>query len=100
MAGSQIALGVIDDTDRVQAFGRVLTDYVFKALLFDVIVAEHQRTTGLGDIIMRAIMEHPKLARVAHLELYCLPELCGFYQRHGFSADTAGVGLMRYTRNG
>jgi len=40
-------------------------------------------------------MRHPELSGVRHFELYCLPELVSFYQRHGFSSDVGGIQLLR-----
>ena len=35
---SQICIGLIDEQGNLSGFARVLTDFVFKALIFDVIV--------------------------------------------------------------
>lgn len=95
LAGSQICLGLLDAQDNLGGFARVLTDYVFKALIFDVMVREELRGQGLGDALMARIESHDKLRGVRHLELYCLPEMQVFYARRGFSADLGGVALMR-----
>ena len=78
------------------AFARFLTDGVYKALVFDVIVAESERGTGLGSALTDALLAHPRLAGVAHIELYCLPELIPFYTRWGFTEDLGGVRLLRH----
>ena len=77
------------------AFARVLTDGVYKALIFDVIVAGSHRDHGLGRALMDALLEHPRLKSVRHLELYCLPELIPFYRRWGFSDE---LGELRFLR--
>jgi GNAT superfamily N-acetyltransferase len=82
---------------RLAAFARVLTDYVYKALVYDVIVARPHRRTGLGRALMEAIVNHPKLRAVPHIELYCLPELVPFYQRWGFTTDLGHLKFMRRT---
>ena len=84
-----------DPSDRLVAFARVLTDRVFKAVVFDVIVARDHRHQGLGRRLMDCIIRHPDLRRVRHIELYCLPDLISFYERSGFSTDVSGVSLMR-----
>jgi len=93
--GSQVCIGVIDDTGVLHGFSRVLTDYTFKALIFDVIVSEQHRGTGLDDKLMRLVMDDDRLRGVKHFELYCLPELYGFYEKFGFSPDVGDVKLMR-----
>jgi GNAT superfamily N-acetyltransferase len=57
------------------AFARVLTDMVFKAFIFDVVVAPKYRHEGLGRLLMERILQHSALRNVQHIELYCLPEL-------------------------
>ena len=93
--GSQICIGVVDASGHLQGFARVLTDYTFKALIFDLIVSERQRGTGLGDKLMGLIMNHEQLRHVKHFELYCLPELYAFYENYGFSPDVGDIKLMR-----
>ena len=93
--GSQVCIGLTDDSGNLIGFVRAVTDYTFKALIFDVIVAEAHRGTGLGDRLIELVLEHPDLARVKHFELYCRPEIAPFYARHGFTAEVGGVRLMR-----
>jgi len=94
--GSQLCFGVIDDHDRLLAFCRVITDYVFKAFIFDVIVSPGSRGMKLGEHLIETVKAHPDIRHVQHFELYCLPELRNFYQQFGFSEDVNGMGLMRY----
>ena len=93
--GSQVRIGLLDDAGDLLGFARVVTDYTFKALIFDVIVADAYRGKGLGDRLVELVLEHPDLARVRHFELYCLPDVAPFYERHGFSTEVGGVRLMR-----
>ena len=60
--GSQICIGIIDDAGVLQGFCRVVTDFTFKALIFDVIVSTSHRKSGLGNLLMKAIIEHSKLS--------------------------------------
>jgi predicted GNAT family N-acyltransferase len=69
---------------RVIGFARVLTDYVFKALIFDVIVDERARGQGLGQEIVTRIINHPDLQKVQSFELYCPERLIPFYEKQGF----------------
>ncbi len=93
--GSQVCIGVVDDQGSLQGFARVLTDYTFKALIFDLIVSNKCRGEGLGDKLIGLIKQHQKLQSVKHFELYCLPEMFAFYERHGFSGDVGEIKLMR-----
>ena len=100
LAHTGVVIGLIDEgTGRLAAFARVLTDRVYKAIVFDVIVHPDQRGGGMGRRIMDAIVEHPMLRRVQTIELYCLPELAPFYAQWGFTADLAGCVFLRRPTN-
>jgi len=97
---TDVKLGFVErETGRLVAFCRVLTDYVYKAFLFDVIVAPEQQGTGLGRALVDAVLEHPDLRGVQMVELYCNEEMVPFYERWGFTQDLGGTRLMR-RRNG
>lgn len=94
--GSQLAIGITDEQEKLIGFVRVLTDFTFKALIFDVIVSDDYRGQQLGLKLMSLVVEHPKLQAVKHFELYCLPEMFAFYEKLGFSEQQVGdVRLMR-----
>ncbi|MFZ2302205.1 MAG: GNAT family N-acetyltransferase [Gallionella sp.] len=95
VSGSQICIGIVDSEELV-GFARVITDYTFKAFIFDVIVRIDQRGKGLGGKLVSLIKSHEKLSRVKHFELYCLPELDEFYSQYGFSIPSE-IQLMRHT---
>ncbi len=91
-----IVLGAVDQVSgQLVAFARVLTDGVFKAKIFDVIVAPDFRNRGLGTQLMNAIRENPQLRDVRNLELYCLPEMAPFYERWGFTSNLGDLVLLR-----
>jgi hypothetical protein len=93
--GSQVCIGLVDSAGNLQAFARVISDFIFKAVIFDVIVSADARHGGLGNWLMQLILTHEKLRRVRHIELYCLPEMFPFYQLSGFSEDVGKLRLMR-----
>lgn len=83
------------ETGRLVAFARVLTDFVYKAFVFDVIVDRQYRRFGLGRMLLDAITAHPALLFVEHIELYCRDDMVPFYEKWGFTADLHNVRLMR-----
>ena len=97
--GSQACYGILSEDGELIAFTRVLTDFIFKALIFDVIVRKDYRGNGLGNELLSLVKTDPDLAKVRHFELYCLPEMIPLYEKHGFSTDVSGVQLMRFTAN-
>lgn len=93
---TDLVVGVCADPGgQLVAFARVLTDRAYKALVFDVIVAQSHRGTGLGRRLVQYVLDHPMLAEVKHIELYCKPELIPFYEQWGFARPGPDVNLLR-----
>jgi GNAT superfamily N-acetyltransferase len=98
LEGSDVVVAYIDEeTGSLAGFARVVTDFVYKALVLDVIVRQDHRGTGLGAKLMDDVVGHPRLRDVQHFELYCRPELVPFYERWGFTDD---LGELRFMRRG
>ncbi len=94
LAASDIVIGLVDECDRLVAFTRILTDFIYRATIYDVIVKPSHRNMGLGAKLMESVINHPKLNSVEVLALYCLPEMINFYQRWGFTVDVDELRLM------
>ena len=92
--GSQVCIGLLNN-DTLIGFVRVITDYTFKALIFDLIIDSDYRNQELGKELLNQVKTHEKLNNVNHFELYCLPELKSFYEQLGFSNNIGGIELLR-----
>ena len=99
VANSSIVIGLVDSNNDLRAFTRVLTDYTFKAIIFDVIVDESFRNKGLGRELMKLVLKHKELKDIRHFELYCLPEMIEFYKSYGFSDELGELVFMRKEKN-
>lgn len=84
---------------RLIAFTRVLTDFVYRATIYDAIIKPTHRKMGLGAKLINAVINHPKLCSVEQFALHCLPEMIPFYQRWGFTADVSDIRLMYRTNS-
>ncbi|WHZ27193.1 MAG: GNAT family N-acetyltransferase [Nitrospira sp.] len=72
------------DGDRLIGFGRVLTDFIYRATIWDVIVDQAYQKQGIGTEIVRRILNHTRLKKV---ELFWLcTRRPGFYEKLGFSS--------------
>ncbi len=94
LAASDIVIGLVDECDRLIGFTRVLTDFVYRAFIFDVIIKPTHRNQGLGKTLLHTVVNHPQLRSVEYLGLYCLPEMVPFYERWGFTTEHGGLQLM------
>jgi ribosomal protein S18 acetylase RimI-like enzyme len=85
LAHTDLALSVWDGPQLV-GFGRVLTDYVYRASIWDIIVDPDYQGQDIGTQIMEKILHHPALKRV-ELFWLCTRDKQTFYEKLGFSAQ-------------
>ena len=86
MDNTSLSLGLVERaTDRLVGYCRVLTDFVFRATVYDVMLTESLQGQGLGKRLVDALMNHPRLQRVSVIYLCCEPEMYSFYQQWGFA---------------
>jgi predicted GNAT family N-acyltransferase len=98
---SSLIIGFVDEDEKLVAFCRVLTDFVFRATIYDVIVAESLRGQGLGGRLMDAVSKHPRLQRVSTLWLCCNPDMTAFYEKWGFKIFNEGqLWMLKAQREG
>ncbi len=91
---SDVIVGLCDrQTGKLVGFARVLTDYVYRAVILDVIVDRAYQGQGLGSSLIETILNHPSLQSVETFLLTCLPEIVPFYQKFGF--DLGQMQLMQ-----
>jgi GNAT superfamily N-acetyltransferase len=76
---------------RLVAAGRVLTDYVYYATVYDVIVAPDRRGEGLGQRLLAAIVDHPALTDTPGVSLLCREGLVDFYRECGFELGDEAI---------
>ena len=80
------------DGPQLVGFGRVLTDYVFRASIWDVIVDVSYQDQDIGKSLVQRILRHSSLARV-ELFWLCTSRYQGFYASLGFS-DKEQTGMV------
>ncbi len=86
------------DGDRLVGFGRVLTDFVYRATIWDVIVDKAYQKQGIGTEIVQRILQHPRLKKV---ELFWLcTRRPGFYEKLGFSSHEQTGMVWSRTKQG
>jgi predicted GNAT family N-acyltransferase len=85
-------------TEKIIAFARVLTDYIYRAFIYDVIVAKDYRGLGFGKLIVNSILNHEDIKNVERIELNCIDSNISFYKKLGFDKVPDGTNMMRYYR--
>lgn len=79
-------------------FGRLLTDYTFRAHLADVYVQPDVRGLGLGKALMETILAHPELKTVQNWTL-TTADAQELYARYGFRPGEASNRWMTLDRS-
>jgi N-acetylglutamate synthase-like GNAT family acetyltransferase len=75
------------EKDKLIACARVLTDYVYRAIVFDVIVHSDYQGKGLGRQLMDQVVCHDSLKEVEYFFLYTADKE-EFYRRLGWEEYT------------
>jgi GNAT superfamily N-acetyltransferase len=81
---ASLSFGLYDGARQI-GFARMVTDRATFAYLADVYVLEEYQGRGLGKALVRAVMEHPDLARVRRFILMTR-DAHGLYEQFGWRA--------------
>jgi Predicted acetyltransferase len=69
--------------DKLIAFSRILTDFVFRASIWDILVHPDHQGKGIGSKLMRYALSHPAVKDIPIVASYS-SDLVPFLGRHGF----------------
>ena len=86
LAGSTVVVSLWRGK-RLVGFGRASSDGIYRAVLWDVVVAGDLQGRGLGRQVVEALMEAPEIQQAERVYLMTTNS-SGFYQQLGFSAAT------------
>jgi ribosomal protein S18 acetylase RimI-like enzyme len=94
LTASDIIIALVNEQKGLIGFCRILTDFVYRGVIYDVIVKPSYRKMGFGAKLLDEVVNHPQLKEVENIALFCLPEMMPFYQRWGFTNDVVKLELM------
>lgn len=77
-------------------FGRATSDGVFRAVLWDVVVARDVEGQGLGRLLVQKLLEAPCIAAAERIYLMTTNSH-GFYEKLGFN-EVLNQRLMKFDR--
>jgi len=72
------------DEDKLVGFGRMLSDGVAHAVLFDVIVLPEFQGESIGREITEKLLEVCRSNKIRDIQLFCAIGKIGFYEKLGF----------------
>ena len=93
LAGTSICFSAQHE-GKLVAFCRVLTDFVFRASLWDVLVHPDHQGKGLGTALIRYAVEHPAMREIPLVVTYT-SELAPFLAQLGFEPKEGLLMLLR-----
>ena len=78
-------------------FGRATSDFVFRAVLWDVVIAPDNQGLGMGKLLIEAILKHKKVNSVEKIYLMTTNST-EFYKQFGFKINNK-QSLLTLNRN-
>ena len=82
------------DKDELIGFGRANSDKVYRAILWDVIIANEYQGRGIGKALVMKILSSRKIKNVEHIYLFTT-NCSDFYQSMGFKLCKNKSTLMK-----
>lgn len=92
---SWLTLSVYDQ-DQLVGFGRVVSDGVMYAMIYDLIVRPEYQGKGIGKSILEKLINRCKMQGIQQVQLFCAKGKIQFYERFGFQVrpeDAPGMQL-------
>lgn len=88
------------DGERLVGFGRLVSDGVLHAMIYELIVLPEYQGQGIGGEILEKLVERCKEAGVRDIQLFCARGKQEFYERRGFVARPDDAPGMQYICQG
>jgi ribosomal protein S18 acetylase RimI-like enzyme len=86
------------DGERLVGFGRLVSDGVLHAMIYELIVLPAYQGCGIGGKILQMLVERCQKAGVRDIQLFCAKGKRAFYEKRGFKARPVGAPGMYYVR--
>lgn len=72
--------------ERLVGFGRIVTDGVQHAMIYDLIVHPEYQGTGIGTLLLDNLVRRCRDAGIRDIQLFCARGKRAFYEKRGFVA--------------
>lgn len=94
-ANSQFVVAAYAERKLV-GFGRVLTDGVLHAMIYEMIVHPDYQSKGIGTQILEKIIQWCRDRQIRDIQLFCAQGKRPFYEKNGFAARPEDAPGMQY----
>jgi GNAT superfamily N-acetyltransferase len=100
LRNSWYAVSVYEDGELV-GFGRLVSDTVLYAMIYDLIVTPGHQRQGIGSRILDLLVERCRKAKIRDIQLFCARGKRSFYEKRGFVArPEEAPGMQHRPKNG
>jgi ribosomal protein S18 acetylase RimI-like enzyme len=82
--------------DKLVGFGRIVTDGITHAMIFDMIIDPAFQRRGIGSQILKGLLKYCFERRIRDIQLFCARGKIAFYEAHGFRARPDDAPGMQY----
>ncbi len=84
------------DGDRLAGYGRVVTDGILHAMVYDLITDPDYQGRGIGSEVLKRLVDECKRAGIRDIQLFCAKGRRRFYEKRGFTARREDAPGMDY----
>jgi GNAT superfamily N-acetyltransferase len=98
VANSQFVVTAYDG-ERLIGVGRVLTDGVLHAMIYEMIVHPDYQGHGVGTQILQRLIQWCQENHIHDIQLFCARGKRAFYEKNGFIARPDDAPGMQYRRS-
>jgi len=88
------------EAEKLVGFGRLVSDGVLHAMIYELIVLPDYQGQGLGGKILEKLVTKCKESGVRDIQLFCAAGKREFYEKRGFAARPDNAPGMQYVRQG
>jgi len=88
------------DGEKLVGFGRLVSDGVLHAMIYELIVLPEYQGRGIGGKILEDLVAKCREARVRDIQLFCAAGKRAFYEKRGFRVRPEDAPGMQYVRQG
>ncbi len=86
------------EENKLVGFGRVMTDFVMHAMIFDMIVLPDYQGRGVGTMILTRLVDRCLAQGISDIQLFCAKGKRAFYEKNGFEARSEDAPGMQFRK--
>lgn len=97
LKNSTLTIGIIQN-NQLLGFGRLLSDHIFRATIYDILIQTDKQNQGLGKQLINYMLNHNALKNVTQVDICCRPEKEFFYKKWLFKKNLQNSNYLRLIR--